>query len=61
MRLHHIDVFAQADLWRYVADFKTNAAKRLGIKQTRRAPGVGGLEVYFDTAVSVECSPKTDP
>ena len=41
-------------MWRYAADFKTNAGKQLGIKLTRRAPGVGDLEVYFDPAVSME-------
>jgi small GTP-binding protein len=54
VRLHHSDAFAQDELWRYAADFKTNAGKQLGIKLTRRAPGVGDLEVYFDTAVSME-------
>ncbi|MCE9609027.1 MAG: TIR domain-containing protein [Chthoniobacter sp.] len=54
VRLHHGDAFQQDELWRYAADFKTNAGKQLGIKLTRRAPGAGDLEVYFDTAVSVE-------
>ena len=46
--------FQQDELWRYAADFKTNAGKQLGIKLTSRAPGVGDLEVYFDPAVSME-------
>lgn len=54
VRLHHSDAFEQDKLWRYAADFKTNAGKQLGIKLTRRAPGVGDLEVYFDPAVSME-------
>lgn len=54
VRLPHSDVFAQDELWRYAADFKTNAGKQLGIKLTRRAPGVGDLEVYFDPAVAME-------
>ena len=28
--------------------------KQLGIKLTRRAPGVGDLEVYFDPVVAME-------
>lgn len=52
--LHHTAPFDQDELWRYAADFKTNARKQLGIKLTRRAPGVGDLEVYFDKDVSVE-------
>ena len=54
VRLHHSDAFEQDELWRYAADFKTNAGKQLGIKLTRRAPGVGDLEVFFDPAVSME-------
>ncbi|MBE2282304.1 MAG: TIR domain-containing protein [Prosthecobacter sp.] len=54
VRLHHSDAFEQDELWRYAADFKTNAGKQLGIKLTRRAPGVGDLEVYFDPAVAME-------
>lgn len=54
VRLHHSDAFEQDELWRYAADFKTNAGKQVGIKLTRSAPGVGDLEVYFDTAVSTE-------
>jgi len=54
VRLHHSDAFQQDELWRYAADFKTNAGKQLGIKLTRRAPGIGDLEVYFDAAVAVE-------
>ncbi len=54
VRLHHSDAFQQDELWRYAVDFKTNTGKRLGIKLTRRAPGMGDLEVYFDAAVVVE-------
>ena len=31
VRLHHSDAFEQDELWRYAADFKTNAGKQLGI------------------------------
>lgn len=54
VRLNHSDAFQQDELWRYAADFKTNAGKQLGIKLTRRAPGAGELEVYFDNSVSVQ-------
>ncbi len=50
VRLHHTEPFQQDGLWRYAADFKTNTGKQLGVKLTRRAPGVGELEVYFDPA-----------
>jgi len=54
VRLHHTDPFHQDQLWRQAADFKTNTGKQLGVRLTRRAPGVGDLEVYFDPAVAVE-------
>ena len=54
VRLHHTEPFQQDQLWRHAADFKTNTGKQLGVKLTRRAPGVGELEVYFDPAVAME-------
>jgi len=54
VRLHHSEAFEQDQLWRYAADFRTKLGKRLGVKLSRRAPGLGELEVYFDAAVSVE-------
>jgi small GTP-binding protein len=54
VRLHHTELFQQDHLWRYAADFKTNTGKQLGVKLTRRAPGAGELEVYFDPAVAME-------
>jgi len=54
VRLHHTAPFQQEQLWRYAADFTTNTGKLLGIKLTRRAPGLGELEVYFDPVISME-------
>jgi small GTP-binding protein len=54
VRLHHTDAFAHGQLWRYAADFDTNTGKQLGVKLTRRAPGLGELEVYFDPAIAME-------
>jgi len=54
VRLHHTEPFQQDQLWRYAADSKMNTGKQLGVKLTRRAPGVGELEVYFDPAVAME-------
>lgn len=39
VRLHQTKPFQQDRLWRYAADFKTNARKQLGVKLNRRAPG----------------------
>jgi len=52
--LHHTKPFQQDRLWRYAADFRTFLGRQLGVKLTRRAQGVGILEVYFDLAVSME-------
>jgi len=54
VRLHHTEPFQQDQLWRYAADFKTNTGRQLGVKLTRRAPGVGELDVYFDPAVAMD-------
>ncbi|MCY2990150.1 MAG: TIR domain-containing protein [Planctomycetota bacterium] len=54
VRLHHTGPFEHDRLWRYAADFKTNLGRQLGVKLTRRAPGLGELEVYFDPAVAME-------
>jgi small GTP-binding protein len=51
VRLHHTEAFNQEQLWKYAADFKTKSGKQLGIKLTRRAPGEGNLEVFFDTGI----------
>ena len=40
-------------LWRCAADIKTNTG-RLGVKLTRRVPGVGEVEAHLDLAVSME-------
>ena len=54
VRLHHTEPFQQDQVWSYAADFKTNSGKQLGVKLTRRTPGVGELGVYFDPAVAME-------
>ena len=53
VRLHHTKPFAQDQLWRYAADFKTLTGKQLGVKLTRRAEGSGELEVYFNPVIEV--------
>ncbi len=48
VRLHHTASFAHDQLWRYAADFRTLTGKQLGVKLTRRADGMGELDVYFE-------------
>jgi small GTP-binding protein len=54
VRLHHTSAFHQDQLWRYAADFKTLTGKQLGVKLTKRAEGVGELEIYFDPMIAME-------
>src|SRR5262249_26981060 len=54
VRLHHTTPFEQNQLWRYAADFTSLTGKSLGVKLTRRAQGVGELDVYFDPTISTE-------
>jgi len=54
VRLHHTRPFAQDELWRYAADFKTLTGKQLGVKMTRRSEGAGELEVYFEPTIAME-------
>ncbi|MCX6305314.1 MAG: TIR domain-containing protein [Bacteroidetes bacterium] len=55
VRMHHTEHFKQDCLWHNAADFKTNSGKELGgVKLTRHAQGLGELEVYFDSAVTME-------
>jgi len=54
VRLHHTEPFERDQLWRDAADFRTMTGRRLGVKLTRRADGLGELEVYFDPEIPVE-------
>ena len=54
VRLHHTEPFERDQLWRDAADFRTMTGRRLGVKLTRRADGLGDLEVYFDPEIPVE-------
>jgi hypothetical protein len=53
VRLHHTEPFQQHNLWRRAADFRTVTGKTLGIRLTRRAPGEGEIDVYFDPAIEM--------
>jgi small GTP-binding protein len=51
VRLHHTPTFDKDQLWRFAADFKTPAGKRLGFKMTKKPEGAAELEVYFESGV----------
>ncbi len=52
VRLYHTAAFERDKLWRFAADFKTPAGKRLGLKMIKKAEGAAELEVYFEQGVS---------
>ena len=51
VRLHHTLAFDTDQLWRFAADFKTPAGKRLGLKMTKRGEGAAELVVYFEPGI----------
>lgn len=54
VRLHHTTQFEKDQLWRFAADFKTQAGQRVGLKMTRKAEGAGEITVYCAPGVAVE-------
>jgi small GTP-binding protein len=48
VRLHHTTTFEKAALWRFAADFKTQAGKRLGLKMTKKHEGSAEITVYLE-------------
>jgi small GTP-binding protein len=51
VRLHHTLAFDKDQLWRFAADFKTPAGKRVGLKMTKKGEGTAELSVYFEAGV----------
>ncbi|MGE0883743.1 MAG: DUF4365 domain-containing protein [Blastocatellales bacterium] len=54
VRLHHTTQFEKDQLWRFAADFKTQAGQRVGLKMTRKAEGAGEITVYCAPGIAVE-------
>lgn len=54
VRLHHTAAFEKDQLWRFAADFKTQAGKRVGLKMTKLPEGAAELSVYFEPGVTDE-------
>jgi small GTP-binding protein len=48
VRLHHTTTFEKDALWRFAADFKTQAGKRLGLKMTNKHEGAAEITVYLE-------------
>jgi small GTP-binding protein len=51
VRLHHTSTFDNDRLWKFAADFKTPAGKRVGIKMNKKREGGAELLVYCDPKV----------
>lgn len=54
VRLHYTTEFEKDQLWRFAADFKTQAGQRVGLKMTRKAEGAGEITVYCAPGVAGE-------
>ncbi len=54
VRLHHTATFEHDQLWRFAADFKTVAGKRVGLKMTKKPEGAAEITVYFDPGIADE-------
>ena len=54
VRLHHTAAFERDQLWRFAADFKTPAGRRLGLKLTKQAEGAAEMELYFEPGIADE-------
>jgi len=58
VRLHYTEPFEMGELWRYAADFKTVADKRVGLQMNKQKGDAAEIRVYFgegtplDTQVS---------
>ena len=54
VRLHYTTAFEKDQLWRFAADFKTQAGQCVGLKMTRKAEGSGEITVYCAPGVSAD-------
>jgi len=51
VRLHYTSAFDHDQLWRFAADFRTQAGRRVGIKMTKRGEGTAEFGIYFDPEI----------
>ncbi|MET0648801.1 MAG: DUF4365 domain-containing protein [Pyrinomonadaceae bacterium] len=54
VRLHHTSAFEKDQLWRFAADFKTQAGRRVGLKMTKQQEGSAEIAVYFEPGITDE-------
>lgn len=52
VRLHHTTIFDKDQLWRFAADFKTMAGKRIGLKMVKKLEGSAEIIVYCEPDIS---------
>jgi small GTP-binding protein len=53
VRLHYTELFEMGELWRYAADFKTVADKRVGLQMTKKKGDAAEIQVYFEAGTHV--------
>ncbi|HMV84894.1 MAG TPA: TIR domain-containing protein [Blastocatellia bacterium] len=54
VRLHHTLAFDKDLLWRFAADFRTLAGKRVGLKLMRRPEGAAEITVYCEPEIPID-------
>jgi GTPase SAR1 family protein len=52
VQLHHTPTFEKDQLWRFAADFKTVAGKRVGVKMNKQGEGSAEIVVYFEPGIA---------
>jgi GTPase SAR1 family protein len=52
VRLHHALALETHQLWRFAADFRTQAGKRVGLKMIKQGEGAAEIAVYFEPGVA---------
>lgn len=52
VRLHHTPAFEKDQLWRFAADFRTLAGKRVGLKMDKKGEGAAEIAVYFEPGIA---------
>jgi WD40 repeat protein/GTPase SAR1 family protein len=51
VRLHHTTTFDKDQLWRFAADFRTQAGRRVGLKLTKLQEGAAEITIYFEAGI----------
>ena len=54
VRLHYTEPFEMDELWRYAADFKTPAQRRVGLLMSKHKGDTAEMQIYFGAGTDVD-------